>query len=182
MMLQRGNFIYQETPDFQAVRLPYKGALQMELYLPQPGSTPQKLLARLAGDQAWREKVQTSFSRREGSVTLPKFKTEYKITLNAPLEALGMKSAFKDSANFSGMANEPLSISEVKQKSYVDVDEEGTEAAAVTVVGVRASAIMRPPPNRFTMVLDRPFFFVISDMDTLSILFMGIVNDPASGK
>jgi serine protease inhibitor len=182
MMQQDGSFIYQETPDFQAVKLPYKGALQMELYLPQPGFTPQKLVTRLASDASWRGTVQTGFSRREGSVTLPKFKIEYQIELNAVLEALGMKRAFNAGADFSGIANEPVFISEVKQKSYVDVNEEGTEAAAVTVVGVRASAIMRPPPNRFTMVLDRPFLFIISDVNTRSILFIGIVNDPASGQ
>lgn len=181
MMTQEGQFIYQETPDFQAVKLPYRGGLQMELYLPQTNSNPQKLVARFASDTTWRYKAQSDFSRRQGSVTLPKFKIEYDVRLNDPLKALGIKTAFTSRADFSGMADEQLFISEVKQKSYVDVNEEGTEAAAVTVVGVRASAVMRPPPNRFTMVLDRPFFFAISDVDTGSILFMGIVNDPAAG-
>jgi len=182
MMLQDGNFSYQETGDFQAVKLPYKGDLQMELYLPQPHSTPQKLIAKFASERAWRDTVKHGFQRREGSVTLPKFKMEYQIELNHPLEALGMKSAFGAGADFSGMANERLSISEVKQKTYVDVNEEGTEAAAVTVVGVRAMAVMHSPSSRFTMVLDRPFFFVISDMKTQSVLFMGVLNDPGADK
>ena len=180
MMVQDGRFIYQETPDFQAVKLPYKGGLQMELYLPQPDSNPQKFVARLASDASWRDAVQTGFSRREGSVTLPKFKIEYQIELNAPLKALGMKSAFGPEADFSGIADESLFIGEVKQKSYVDVNEEGTEAAAVTTVGIRASAVIQPRERPFSMVLDRPFFFVISDINTQSILFMGIVNDPTS--
>ena len=100
------------------------------------------------------------------------------MTLNDPLKALGMKTAFADNADFSGIASEPLCISQVKQKSYVAVNEEGTEAAAVTTVTMSANAVRMPPPDLFTMILDRPFFFVISDVGTGSILFMGIVNDP----
>ena len=183
MMTQDGKFIYQENEGFQAIKLPYKGGLQMELYLPRANSTPQDMTGNFAGASVWHDKVQTGFSWREGKVTLPKFKVEYEVKLNQPLMALGMKSAFESGvANFSGIANEPLYIGLVKQKSYVDVNEEGTEAAAVTVVGVRAAGIMMPPPNRFTMTLDRSFFFVISDTETGSILFMGIVNDPVAGE
>ncbi len=178
MMQRAGHFIYQETPDFQAVKLPYNGGLQMELYLPQTNSTPAKLLAGwLAGDN-WQKVIQVGFRQREGSVTLPKFKIEYEVLLNDPLKALGMKSAFAGSADFSGIADEPLFISQVKQKSYVDVNEEGTEAAAVTTVTMRAMAVRRPPPDRFRMILDRPFLFVISDVNTGSLLFLGTVNDP----
>lgn len=177
MMTQEGQFAYQETDGFQMVKLPYKGGLQMELYLPQTSSSPQKFIAGIAAKGNW-QRIQKGFNRREGSVTLPKFKMKYEVRLNDPLEALGMKNAFGGQADFSGIADEPLYISEVKQKSYVDVNEEGTEAAAVTTVAVRAAAVMRPPPDRFTMVLDRPFFFVISDVETGSILFMGVMNEP----
>ena len=180
MMVQDGHFQYQETPRFQAIKLPYNGGLQMELYLPATNSSPQMFLADIAGKETWRGNIQSGFRRREGSITLPKFKMEFEILLNNPLQALGMKSAFANNADFSGIANEQLSISEVKQKSYVDVNEEGTEAAAVTTVGIRAMAIMEPV-ERFTMILDRPFFFVISDANTGSILFMGVVNEPKSG-
>ncbi|MGA2243850.1 MAG: serpin family protein [Verrucomicrobiota bacterium] len=180
MMAQAGHFMYQETADFQAVKLPYKGGLQMELYLPQTNSNPRELLAALAAKGSWTEGVQTGFGGREGTVVLPKFKVQFEVKLNDPLQALGMKSAFGN-ADFSALADQPLFISEVKQKSFVDVNEEGTEAAAVTVVTMKAMAIMRPPANRFTMILDRPFFFAISDVATGSLLFMGIVNDPAGG-
>lgn len=177
MMTQDGHFQYQESPKFQAIKLPYNGGLQMELYLPAANSSPQMFLADIAGNEKSRESIRSGFSRREGSVTLPKFKMEYEILLNRPLQSLGMKSAFASNADFSGIADEPLNISEVKQNSYVDVNEEGTEAAAVTTVTVRALALMRPM-EKFTMVLDRPFFFVISDANTGSILFMGVVNEP----
>jgi serpin B len=180
-MAQRGSFQYQENGQFQAVKLPYNGGLQMELFLPGTNSNPQMFLADMAGKETWREDIESGFSLREGSVTLPKFKMNYEVQLNEPLKALGMKSAFSSGADFSGMASEPLFISQVKQKSYVEVDEEGTEAAAVTTVTVKSLAIRRPPSDFFTLVLDRPFFFVISDVNTGSILFMGIVNDPAGG-
>jgi serpin B len=175
MMTRSGNFIYRETPDFQAAKLSYEGGLQMELYLPQTNSSPQKLLAILSAQP----QTGSGFSSREGTVTLPKFKMDYNAVLNDPLTALGMKGAFARDANFSGIADEPLFISQVRQKSYVDVNEEGTEAAAVTTVQIQSLAMRRPSPDRFTMILDRPFLFVISDVNTGSILFMGIVNDPA---
>ena len=75
------------------------------------------------------------------------------------------------------MADQPLYISAVKQKSFVDVSEEGTEAAAVTTVTMVKSAIMEPM-KPFEMIVDRPFFFVIEDSQTQSILFMGVVFDP----
>lgn len=103
---------------------------------------------------------------------------DYDVTLNDPLKALGMPRAFSGNADFSAMADRPVCISEVKQKSYVAVDEEGTEAAAVTTVTVTALAMPMRPARNFTMIVDRPFFFVISDRRTQTILFMGIVNDP----
>jgi serpin B len=182
MMMQAGHFQYQETTDFQAVKLPYRGGLQMELYLPQTNSNPQTLLGEFMAGQTWEKDIQSGFARREGSVTLPKFKIEYQVDLNGPLQSLGMKSAFDIHADFSGIADEPLSISEVKQKSFVDVNEEGTEAAAVTTMNMSAQFLMMPENNPFVLVLDRPFFFVISDMNTGSILFMGVVNNPIPGE
>ena len=76
------------------------------------------------------------------------------------------------------MADEPLFVSEVKQKSFVDVNEEGTEAAAVTTIAVGNSLAMRPV-EPFEMIVDRPFVFVIEDRETQSILFMGTIFDPA---
>jgi serpin B len=91
-----------------------------------------------------------------------------------------MKHAFDKDANFSAMAEEPLFISKVEQKSYVDVDEQGTEAAAVTTVTMMAASLPMRPPDRFEMIVDRPFLFVITDNATDSILFIGIVNDPTA--
>lgn len=177
MMNQDGKFVYEETPDFQAVRLPYKGGLQMQLFLPVTNSGPQKLIASFADKDSW-QKIQSGFGERKGAVTLPKFKIEYSVALNDSLQALGMKLTFDPkAANFSAMSTAPLFISAVKQKSYVAVDEEGTEAAAVTTVTMTSLAMMKPV-KPFKMVLDRPFMFVITDDATRTVLFMGIVNDP----
>jgi serpin B len=89
-----------------------------------------------------------------------------------------MRHAFED-ADFSAMAGEPLFVSQVKQKSFVEVNEEGTEAAAVTGVHMTRLGVMREPEKPFEMIVDRPFFFVIGDSETQSILFMGLVYDPA---
>jgi len=177
MMRQDGDFKYQQTADFQAVQLPYAGGLQMQIFLPATNSNPQKLLESFKAGGNWKDNVESGFAQHKGLLILPKFKIEYSLQLNESLESLGMKRAFDaDKADFSSMADEPLYVSEVKQKSYVDVDEKGTEAAAVTTVTMLKSS----PRWDFRMIVDRPFLFVISDEVTGSILFIGIVNNPGT--
>lgn len=177
MMSRSGKFRYQETSAFQAVILPYAGdRLEMILFLPATNSSPQKLLAGWDGE-SWRDQILPRFTEREGTLRFPKFKLNDDRVLNAALKALGMRRAFSDQADFSAMADQPLAISQVKQKSYVAVDEEGTEAAAVTTVTMRALAL-RMPEKPFEMMVDRPFLFVIADRPTQMILFTGLVNDP----
>ncbi len=176
-MWRRGHFDYQRRDGFQAVRLPYAGRrLWMEVFLPDADFSLAKLLARFDTNSG-RTKMLQDFFEQDGTLALPRFKLEYNVSLNNPLQALGMGRAFQD-ADFSAMSDEPLQISEVKQKSYIEVNEEGTEAAAVTVGIMQATAVLRPL-EPFEMVVDRPFFFVIEDSQTQSILFMGVVYDPA---
>ena len=179
MMSQHKTFSCQEGDGFQAVRLPYAGDhLQMYLFLPATNSDPQKLLADFNGEN-WHRKILPRFTDREGFLAFPKFTLNYNILLNDSLQALGMRQMFSEgSANFSQMADEPLYVNKVKQKSFVEVNEEGTEAAAVTTVEMMTRGMPRRPPNFFEMVVDHPFFFVIADEQTQSILFMGIVNNP----
>lgn len=177
-MSQERKFNYAETYGFQAVELPYAGnRLQMILFLPATNSSPVKLLGTFSGTN-WHEGVLWKFASREGKVEFPKFKLNYDVVLNDPLQAMGMQQAFiEGAANFSAMADEPLFVSQVKQKSFVDVNEEGTEATAVTTVSLGNSIAMRPPPP-FEMIVNRPFLFMIADRVTGVILFTGIVNDP----
>ncbi len=148
----------------------------MYLFLPNTNSTPAKLLAGM-DNQTWRDNIVPGFRDQEGTLAFPRFKLDYDVVLNDPLKALGMRHAFED-ADFSAMASEPLFVSKVKQKSFVEVNEEGTEAAAVTTVVMKSQAIIHQI-KPFEMIVDRPFLFVIADDETQSILFMGVVYDPA---
>jgi serine protease inhibitor len=179
MMHQSRKFGYHEDDGFQAVRLPYVGGrLGLFVFLPATNSNPNKFLAGLSGD-AWRERIMPKFQQREGTVALPRFKLEFKAELIQALKGMGMRQAFSSSANFSGISDTQLFVSSVDHASFVEVNEEGTEAAAATSVGVAITSAM-PTVRPFQMIVDRPFFFAIEDSTTHSILFMGTVNDPAS--
>ncbi|MEJ0090194.1 MAG: serpin family protein [Limisphaerales bacterium] len=178
MMMQHRHFSYQETKGFQAVRLAYSGKnLSMILFLPKTNSSPRQLLADLSA-VSWQDDISSQFEGREGALVFPKFKLEYGVRLNNPLKALGIKKAFSTEADFSAMSDKPLHVSEAKQKSYIEVNEEGTEAAAVTGFGFTLLGAIHDPPKPFEMIVNHPFLFIIADEHTQSILFMGIVNDP----
>lgn len=180
LMLQSRKFQYFENNLFQSVNLPYgKGRLSMYVFLPKQGVTLQKLYDNLNA-QNWQQWMQ-QFRRREGAVGLPRFKLEYETELNDTLKALGMEVAFDpDRADFSAMRSIPpnLSISKVKHKSFVDVNEEGTEAAAATSVEIIATSAILEPEKPFRLIADRPFFFAIRDNQTGTVLFMGSVVEP----
>lgn len=181
MMFKSKTFSYREGTGYQAVRLPYKGEnLAMYVFLPNTNSSPEALLNIMNGD-VWRRITKPGFADEDGDLELPRFKIEYSVELAKALQELGMKTAFDmDNANFSGISTEPLYISGVLQKTFVEVKEEGTEAAAVTGVMVPvASAFEMPPPKRFEMIVNRPFLFLIEDNQTETILFMGLIYDPS---
>jgi len=122
------------------------------------------------------------FRGAPGEVMLPRFKVEYQVGLNDVLKALGMAEAFDPlRANFSGMAELKTGgrayISDVTHKTFAEVNEEGTEAAAVTAVTVQVTSV-QVPQEKFIMKVDRPFFFAIRDNLTGAVLFMGSVRDP----
>ncbi|HEX5222282.1 MAG TPA: serpin family protein [Verrucomicrobiae bacterium] len=180
MMFQGGNFSYRKGTGYQAVRLPYQGwNLGMYVFLPDADSSPEKLLAIMNGDN-WRRVTVPGFKDREGTLALPRFKFEYGVDLKKPLQALGIQKAFlAKSADFSSMCSEPVFISEASQKAFVEVNEKGTEAAAVTMVEAMALGIEMNPPKPFQMIVDRPFLFVIEHGESKTILFMGVVFDPS---
>jgi serpin B len=179
MMEMSKKFTCRKGSGYQAVRLPYIGYdLAMYVFLPDPGSSPAKLLQIMNGDN-WRRVTMPGFSERDGLLVLPKFKLENTLELNVPLKGLGMRSAFDPKkADFSGMFDDPHFISEVRQKAFVEVGEEGTEATAVTAIAMPASALIEEnPPKPFQMILDRPFLFAIVDARSEMILFMGVINE-----
>lgn len=188
MMRQFSSFAYlppnRIQNNFQAIRLPYgkEGKVGMYLFLPDYGTPLETMQAELAKmDFA---QLMRAFSYDNGSLTLPKFKLKDEHDLISPLVALGMGDAFDaDTANFLGMAvprtrDENFYISKAFQKANVEVNEEGTKAAAVTVVEVSAQA-SSAPTRVIEMNLNRPFMYMIVDQDTQQILFMGSVYDPS---
>ena len=177
LMFQAGKYAYFAAPQFQAVRLPYgDGVFSMVVVLPNVGVTLDQLRPNLTGEN-WRNWA-AEFKVTDGDISLPRFKLEYKKDLGGPLNKLGMGSAFGNGADFTGMRAQPpaLSISEVKHKTYVEVNEEGTEAAAVTSAGMRTTSLRET--KRFSMVVDHPFFFAIQDDQTSAILFSGLIEKP----
>jgi serine protease inhibitor len=179
MMQKSGSFNYYEGRDFQAVSLPYGGGrASMYIFLPSSGSGLQGFQKGLS-ESAWNTWM-NEFRETEGDLSLPRFKVEYEITLNNALKAIGMGAAFDERrANFRGMIESAANvyISQVKHKTFAEVNEEGTEAAAVTSTEMRATSAMRPR-QRFRMVVDRPFFFAIRDNSSGALLFMGAITDP----
>ncbi len=179
MMEQSRRFTYRRGSGYQAVRLNYEGwSLGMYVFLPDENSSPEKLLSLMSGDK-WQRITEPGFTEQQGTVVLPKFKIRYSAELKQALAALGMKSAFSDKADFSGISNRPLLISAVQQNTFVEVNEEGTEAAAATGLAI-SEGIELEPPKPFEMIVDRPFLFLIEDKETETILFMGVVHDPSA--
>jgi serpin B len=176
MMQQSRSFSYQKGNAFEAVQLPYAGRqLLMQVFLPATNSSLQALLGQITED-SWSKQILPGFRERRGSLVLPRFTLHYGAELRPALAALGLTSAFRPDADFSGMSASQLYVSQVKHQSFVEVNEKGTEAAAVTT-GVVALASFQPEPP-FEMVVDRPFLFVISEQQTKCVLFIGVVFQP----
>ena len=175
-MSRSGEFAYYEDDGCQAVRLPYVGR-RINMYVVLPKTSLSGFLQDLTLDR-WRKMV-LEFQSRRGTLGLPRFKLKNEFHLNEILAAMGMPQAFTDKADFSGLSDEPLYIGWVKQKTYVDVNEEGTEAAAVSGIGMRAM-VMQRPSSPFQMIVDRPFFVAIGDSQSGVILFLGAIMDPRS--
>lgn len=173
MMFRMGTYPYFRGENFEAAILPYGDGdedVSMYIFLPSRDSNLKEFLSKLNAKNwaSWRSQFHEV--RDNSMMILPRFKLEYEVKLNDTLKALGMDIAFGGGADFSGMGPS-LFISEVRHKTFVEVNEEGTEAAAATVVvGVESA-----PPS---FLVDRPFFFAIYDDRTKTILFLGIVVEP----
>ena len=181
MMKQQHRYPHYRGENFQAISLAYgDGEMSLYIFLPDPESDLNTFLENL-NTERW-ENWMSQFHGQDVSLVMPKFKLEYGRNLNDTLQALGMEVAFNQGlANFSRMApleilGQNLYIENVLHKTFVEVNEEGTEAAAVTSVEVGVTSVP-PPPIPFTV--DRPFFLAIRDNQTKTVLFMGVVLDPA---
>jgi len=174
LMHRAAKFGYFEGDGLQALELPYQGdRLAMVVLLPTAKDGLAALEAALSAEKVteWLGKLH----RREVRVALPRFKTTAEFSLKDTLVAMGMTDAFGD-ADFSGMTGKKdLFISAVVHKAFVDVNEEGTEAAAATAVIMAKGAMPEPTPE---FRADHPLLFLIRDSRTGAILFLGRILDP----
>ena len=178
LMHRQGELSYTETPTYQAVDLPYGNtAFTMTVLLPKADVDVETVAAALTS-VSWRS-LTASFDATEVDLALPKFQMSFKRTMNDDLSALGMADAFiAGHADFTRMSPDGLGLylSFVTQKTFVDVDERGTKAAAVTAVGVSVTSF----PAYRVMRVDHPFVFVIRERLSGTVLFMGKVVRIAS--
>lgn len=178
-MLQTETFPYLEHDLCQIAELPYGNeAFSMVLMLPKPGVHVDRVIKELMNTQQWNGIVSglEDFERKL-TVSMPKFRFEYEKDLIPTLQAMGMTIPFMEGmADFSNMSSSGgLYIGLVKQKTYVEVNEEGTEAAAVTVVGVEKSSV--EPDDPLPFYVNRSFVYVIKEKSTGIILFTGKMSD-----
>jgi serpin B len=169
---------YSNVPnmDLQIAELPYRGKTKSLVVLLPSRRTDGLTLLKKDLNAAELEKWLASTRRWDVIVRMPKFSFYTRNDLNDPLIDMGCRRAFAISqADFSDITAGPLAINEVFQLAFVKVDEEGTEAAAVTVGGFGSGAFTKPE-----LIVDRPFLFLIRDVTTGAILFVGQVTDPRS--
>ncbi len=171
---------YGETATYQVVELPYSGSgLAMDVLLPRAADGLPALEATLS--EPTLNKLLEETKVRPVIVELPKFRLEAAVELSAMLKAMGMRQAFEpNQADFSGISgSRELAISAVIHKAFVDVTEQGTEAAAATAVAVGALAARPVPEAPVRFRADHPFLFLIRDTRSGTILFVGRLIEPS---
>ena len=176
MMKQTESFNYTEGEGYQAVELLYDGGeLSMVILLPEAGQF-EVFEEGLQAQQV--DAIINDLQDTQVALTMPKFEFDSEFSLKDTLAGMGMPIAFSSAADFSGMTGNPeLFISDVFHKAFVSVDESGTEAAAATAVIGKLTAVPEPPVE---VTIDRPFIFLIRDIDTGAILFVGRVMNPGA--
>ena len=179
LMARAGKISYTQTDSVQVASLPYgpDETCAMWIVLPKEGTTLDSVVSNLTTEQM--SNWQTSAWAKQGTLKLPRFKLRYKETLNDALKSVGIKQAFTPEADFARMGESklgPIYIGRVLHEAVVIVNEEGTEAAAATIMDMRAGSAR--PPQPFVMTCDRPFLFYIADKATGAVLFMGTCYDP----
>jgi serpin B len=179
MMHRTASLPYVRGDGYQAVLLPYKD-LPLAMAIVLPDGPLAGLASQLGDDQAGLGPLLAGADRQSVAVALPKFRQRTSTQLIPVLRQLGVQDAFTGAADFTGITTaERLLIGAVVHQAYIDVDEQGTEAAAATAIGMRAMALRREPePIPFTV--DRPFLFAITDTATGLPLFLGQVTRPAA--
>lgn len=176
MMNKTDNCKYTETDEFKAVKLPYsKGNISMCCVLPKNDNI-NDFISKFDSDK-WTA-MNNNFSTVSNVIlSIPRFNIEYEpMDLKENLEDLGMGEGFFETADFSGISDK-IFIDDVKHKAVIDVNEEGTEAAAVTIISMATPSIKQEPKLPTSFIADKPFMFIIADNETGTVLFIGKVVD-----
>jgi serpin B len=175
MMQLESTFRVANQETFRAIELPYKnGKFSMYLFLPSEESSVGELVQQLDAN-TWKSWLETFQKQEEFTIYMPRFEFEFDRSLADDLKALGLDIAFSPhDADFSGISPIPLHIADVIHKTYIKVNEEGTEAAAVTAVVMELTSVQPMSELR----LDRPFLFAITENSSKSILFIGKLAEP----
>ena len=182
MMHRTGGYRYFDGGTFQALELPYSGnEISMVVLLPKQTDGLAALERSFTSVSAsdWIQKLEPT---DKVILSLPRFTMTQQFELSSTLSAMGMPQAFSSAADFSGMTGKPdFAISAAIHKAFIDVDEQGTEAAAATAVVMYATAMRRelPEPPPIVFRADHPFLFILLDTKSGSMLFLGRVSDPS---
>jgi serine protease inhibitor len=178
MMKQKTDFSVFEGNDFVMAEFPYgQGNFVMDVILPNDQSRFSSTLAMVT-DANYKNWI-SQMTKRETDLSFPRFKYGFKKKLKEVLTDMGMGIAFTDDADFSNITDlYDLLINEVTHQSFIETNEEGTEAAAATVVEI---GVTSAPPAPLVLKLDHPFIYIIREATTNTIIFMGKVADPSAG-
>ena len=176
MMARKGRYNYTEFQGCQMIELPYLGSSYSMFVVLPPENMKIESMLPYVNENVYKQAL-GMLTPSEVRFKMPKVKMETEMILNDVLMGMGVRTAFTGAADFKGIAETgPLVVSQVKQKCYIDIAESGTEAAAVTSIGVRLTSV-RPEVNLKVMTVDRPYVFFIADKESDDILFAGkIVN------
>lgn len=178
MMKTESEFNYAANEDFTAVELPYKNEkFSMHLFLPARNTPVDELIGTLDGD-TWSSWLDQYEKTEDVQVIMPKFKFDYDREMGPDLVDMGLGQAFTAQADFSGISDIDLFISRVIHKTYIDLNEEGTEAAAVTAIVFETTSV-GPGGGPVIVRFDRPFLFAITEKSSQSIVFIGKMMEPA---
>jgi len=180
MMYKDDSFYYTETEVYQAIRIPYaKGEWSMYVYLPREEILLEDWLVDVQGGEL--DLIKEEMEIGDGELYLPKIKMTHELIWTEYLKENGMARAFdQEQAEFDAMLSELENVwlSEVQQKTFIEVNEEGTEAASVSTGEMKREYALPPDGEPFVMKMERPYFFTITDEKTNVDLFMGTIADP----
>ncbi len=179
LMNQTDYYPYYEKDGLQVVTLPYVGKKYgMTVFLPKEGTK----IDDFANSMSWEKYGQylSKLKEQKGIIKIPKFKNEYGDDIKNDLQSIGLNLATSGSADFSKMSAAAMMIEGVIHKTFIENNEKGTEAAAVTAIMMDVTSIGQPKkePEPFKMTVDRPFYFTIEDTTNHSIIFMGVIKNP----